>query len=141
MSVPDAVVAVIREWLAKADNDLKNAAHTLKLGQDAPTDTICFHAQQCIEKHLKALLVWRSTVFPKPHDVRALMELLPARLRPRLEGQVQDRMTAYATVKRYPGSGPDLSLTEARKAVALARRVRKEVRGRLPTAALRRKRK
>jgi hypothetical protein len=32
------VLAVIRQWVQKAENDLKNAAHTLKLGQDCPTD-------------------------------------------------------------------------------------------------------
>ncbi len=37
-------VAVAREWIQKAENDLKNAAHTLKMGSDCPTDTVCFHA-------------------------------------------------------------------------------------------------
>jgi HEPN domain-containing protein len=83
MAIPDAVAAVVREWLAKADNNLKNAAHTLTMGQDAPTDTICFHAQQCVEKYLKALLVLRSIPFARTHDIRALRMLLPARLRPR----------------------------------------------------------
>ena len=36
---------VIRQWITKAENDLKNAAHTLKLGADCPPDTVCFHAQ------------------------------------------------------------------------------------------------
>ncbi len=33
-STPKAVITVIREWLAKADNDLTTAAHTLTLGED-----------------------------------------------------------------------------------------------------------
>jgi len=141
MPVPDPVVVVIREWLAKADNDLMNAAHTLTLGEDCPTDTVCFHAQQCVEKHIKALLVFRATPFPQTHNIRVLRALLPAKLRPRLDRKVQDRLTAYATVLRYPGAGPDVPLTGARKAVAIARRVRKEVRKHLPRAALRRGRK
>lgn len=48
---------VVREWVAKAENDLKNATHTLRLGTDCPTDNVCFHTQQCVEKYLKALLV------------------------------------------------------------------------------------
>ena len=55
----EKVVAVVREWVAKAENDLKNATHSLKLGEDCPTDTVCFHAQQCVEKYLKAMLVLR----------------------------------------------------------------------------------
>lgn len=46
MPTPKTVITVIREWLAKADHDLTNAAHTLSLGVDCPTDTVCFHAQQ-----------------------------------------------------------------------------------------------
>jgi HEPN domain-containing protein len=141
MPAPEAVIAVVREWVAKADNDLKNAAHTLTLGEECPTDTVCFHAQQCAEKYLKALLVFRGTAFPKTHDIHVLCALLPPRLRPNLDSAVEDRLTQYATVLRYPGSGPDVSLAEARKAVANARRVRKEVRKHLPRAALRRARR
>jgi len=35
-------MAVVREWISKAENDLKNAANTLKMGKDCPTDTVCF---------------------------------------------------------------------------------------------------
>ncbi len=53
----DNVLAVICEWVIKTENNLKNAVHSLKLGKECPTDTVCFHAQQCVEKYLKALLV------------------------------------------------------------------------------------
>jgi HEPN domain-containing protein len=45
MPEPDKAAIVAREWIGKAENDLKTAAHTLKLGADCPTDTVCFHAQ------------------------------------------------------------------------------------------------
>ena len=137
MPAPDAVIAVIREWLGKAENDLLTAAHTLKLGADCPTDTVCFHAQQCVEKYIKALLIFQAIPFPKTHNIRSLRALLPAKLRPKLDSTVQDRLTEYATVMRYPEGGPDISLSEARQAVAIARRVRREVRKQLPRAALR----
>jgi len=141
MPAPNPVITVVREWLVKADNDLLTAAHTLTLGADCPTDTVCFHAQQCVEKYIKALLVFRATPFPRTHDVTALRALLPPKLRPKLERKIQKRLTEYATAKRYPDTEPDISLTEARKAVAVARRVRREVRRHLPRAALRRGRK
>lgn len=141
MPTPRAVITVIRDWLAKADNDLKTAVHTLTLGADCPTDTICFHAQQCVEKHIKALFVFRATAFPKSHDIHLLLALLPPKLRPKLEVKVQERLTQYATVLRYPGPGPEIARSEARKAVATARRVRREIRRHLPRAALRRERK
>lgn len=83
MSTPRAVLTVIREWLAKADNDLTNAAYTLTLGENCPTDTVCFHAQQCVEKHIKALLVFRAKPFPKTHDIHLLRALRPPKLRPK----------------------------------------------------------
>jgi len=136
MPVSKAVLTVVREWLIKADHDLTAAAQILKLGRATPTDTVCYHAQQCVEKHLKAVLVYRSVPFPKTHDIRALMALVPPRLQPAVDAAMQDRLTRYASVTRYPGSGTDISLTAARKAVALARRVRKEVRRKLPKSAL-----
>lgn len=139
MPAPDPFITLLREWLAKADNDLKNAAHTLRLGPDCPTDTVCFHCQQCVEKHIKVLLVYRATPFPKTHDIHRLRSLLPPRIRPKLDRKTQKRLTQYATALRYPPLGPDIPLAEARRAVALARRVRREVRQNLPNAALRRK--
>ena len=45
MPTPDAVITVLREWVVKAENDLKTAAHTLTLGDDCSTDTVRLHAQ------------------------------------------------------------------------------------------------
>jgi HEPN domain-containing protein len=132
-SIPeiDRVLAVVHEWVVKAENDLKNAAHVLKLMAECPTDTVCFHAQQCVEKYLKALLVLDRIDFPKTHDIERLIALLPRRDDIRLTPEQQGRLTDYATAARYPGSG-EIPLTEARRAVALARRVRKDVRSLLP---------
>ena len=79
MFEPDKeVIAVIRQWVQKAENDLKNAAHTLKLGKACPTDTVCFHAQQCVEKYVKALLVLHGIEFSRIHHISALLALVPA---------------------------------------------------------------
>jgi HEPN domain-containing protein len=138
MPAPDPVIAVIRAWLIKADHDLLTAGHTLRLGADCPTDTVCFHAQQCVEKHLKALLVFRATPFPQTHNIGLLRGLLPPRFRPKLEPRLQKRLTEYATAEGYPDAGTEIPFAEARQAVAVARRVRREVRRHLPRAALRR---
>jgi HEPN domain-containing protein len=118
---------VAQEWMAKADNDLRSAEYLLKM-EDCPTDTICFHVQQCVEKCLKALLVTQGTGFRKTHDLEELVALVPSRLRPSLDDREQDRLTEYATVTRYPGDYEPISVREARQAVGIARRVRREVR-------------
>ena len=56
-------IEVVREWVLKAENDFTNAVHTLKLKEKCPTDTVCFHAQQAVEKYLKALLVFKNLDF------------------------------------------------------------------------------
>ena len=129
--------AVIREWLVKAENDLKNAVHTLKMGEDCPTDTVCFHAQQCAEKYLKALLVMLRSDFPKTHNIEDLLALVPEDLLPELPPEDQDRLTEYATITRYPGDYEEIPLIEARRAVTLARRVRSHVRKLLPKNVVR----
>ena len=135
MPETDETLVVVREWVEKAENDLKNAAHTLELGDDAPTDTICFHAQQCVEKYLKALLVTMGTDFPKTHEISVIIALLPEGSRPDLAAEDQDRLTDYATVTRYPGGYAPIPLAEAKRAVEIARRVRGEVRKLLPNEA------
>ena len=136
MPEPEKVLLVVRGWVAKAENDLRAAAYTLKLEADCPTDTVCFHAQQTVEKYLKALLVLRGIDFPKTHDVEELMGLVPPPDRPETAEGDQGRLTDYATVTRYPGDYEPLSLTEARRAVRLARRVRRHIRALLPQEAL-----
>ncbi len=78
--------------------------------------------------------------FPKTHDVGELLLLISENARPQLVVEEQRRLTAYATVTRYPGDYEPISLAEARSAVAIARRVRKEVRARMPKEALRKRR-
>jgi HEPN domain-containing protein len=127
MREPDKAAVVAREWIAKADNDLKTAVQTLKLGTDCPTDTVCFHAQQCVEKCLKAGLIILGIAFPRTHDIEAPIGLMPKHLHFPLTIEQQRRLSLYATVLRYPGSYDIPKLSEAKEAVKLARRIRREV--------------
>lgn len=136
MSDDDAVRSVVREWVEKADNDLRNAAHTLKITRNCPTDTVCFHAQQCVEKYIKAHLTFFGIDFPMTHAIDRLAALLPSNARPMLTDDEQDQLTEYATVTRYPGGYEPIPIGEARQAVRVARRVRREIRAQLPAAAL-----
>jgi HEPN domain-containing protein len=77
MPDPEKVAAVASEWVTKAENDLKSAALILRAGKDCPTDTVCFHAQQAVEKYLNALLAAHGVQFPKTHNIHKLVEILP----------------------------------------------------------------
>jgi HEPN domain-containing protein len=126
------VIEAVRQWVEKAEGDLQAAAQLLK-SRTKPVDIVCFHAQQCIEKYLKALLIWHGLDFPKSHNLTLLFERLPVKTRPEMSSEERLRMTDYATVTRYPGDYEPITLTEARHAVALARRA---VRRSLPKPAL-----
>jgi HEPN domain-containing protein len=142
MSGPDdALQTTVRQWIEKAENDLTVAAHSLKLRDKCPTDTVCFHAQQCIEKYHKVLLIVNLIDFPKTHDLNALARLLRKPLMSLLTDEERRRLTEYATVLRYPGDYEPITLSEARGAVRIARHVRREIRHLLPKVVLRRKRK
>ena len=60
-------------WLEKADSDL-NAARWITEGF-GPFDTACFHAQQAIEKALKAFLAYNEVPIPRTHDLDELQRL------------------------------------------------------------------
>ncbi len=44
----------IAEWVAKAEADMATARRELQARQQPNHDDVCFHAQQCVEKHLTA---------------------------------------------------------------------------------------
>jgi HEPN domain-containing protein len=135
MSGNEATIRVVHEWVEKAENDLRTAQHTLKLEPDCPTETVCFHAQQCVEKYLKAYLTFEGTDFPKTHDIEALFRLLPHGILSPPEIKAQRSLTRYAVATRYPGMYDRITMREARSAVSAARKVRQEIRGLLPKQA------
>ena len=138
MHVADpAHLHVVAQWVEKAENDLTTAVFTLKLGRDSPTDIVCFHAQQCVEKYLKGLLIFYSIDFPKTHNIAAILLLMPPAIRLDISPHDQERLTDYATVTRYPGDYDPITLTETRHAVSVARRVRRHARRLLPKSTLR----
>ena len=128
------VLAVAMQWAQKAENDLTTASHTLRLRTNCPTDTICFHAQQCVEKYVKAVLVLNGIEFGRTHHISALLTLLPSGIRPQLTPEEQERFTEYAVTTRYPGDYDPISREEAQRAVQIARRIRNQIRRRLRTA-------
>ena len=121
MPAPDPLITLLREWLAKADNDLKTAAHTLKLGADCLTDTVCFHAQQCVEKYLKALLTYHQVEFPKTHNIQRLLILVSGANREGAEALNGARwLGPFGVDIRYPGDGAEMLPGDEVKAIEIA---------------------
>lgn len=123
---------IVQQWVQKAENGLRTAEHTLTLQEDCPFDTVCFHAQQCVEKYVKALLVELACDFPKSHDIGELIELLPAASQVPLSPHAQEALSLYAVITRYPGNWEPLTREEAEEAVEMANQVKGVLRARLP---------
>jgi HEPN domain-containing protein len=136
MPLDERALATVRGWVEKAENDLKIAALALRAGDDCPADAVAFDAQQCAEKYLKALPAYEGIDFPKTHDPGMPVTLLRGKVEIGLTPEQQRRLTLYATVTRYPGDYEPVTLSEAKRAVALARKVRREVRLMQPKEAL-----
>jgi len=67
--------ASTREWIAKGEEDF-SAASTLARPRKMPLwGPVCFHAQQCVEKYLKARLNEASLPVQKTHDLEQLLNL------------------------------------------------------------------
>lgn len=136
MSAGPEVLDLVRQWVLKAEEDLISAEYLLTMPGEGPYGTVCFHAQQCVEKYIKALLVFLSIDFPRVHDLGEILLLVPRELRPSLTVAEEESLTDYAAVHRYPGDYEPVTRTGADEAVAVARRVREATRGRLPAAVL-----
>jgi HEPN domain-containing protein len=114
--------AQIKEWVAKADGDCVSALREYRARKQPNYDSACFHAQQCIEKYLKAVLIKKRITFAKVHDLEVLLDLcLPAYPLWEPMREEMQLLTQYAVQFRYPGESADKE--EARQAIAAMKRV------------------
>ena len=118
------------EWIVKAEGDYATTGRELRVYDQPNYDAVCFHAQQTIEKYLKAFLQENRIAFPKTRSLIELLELcLP--LDDNLEGIRPDliRLDRYAVRYRYPGETADK--TEAQIAYEMVTTIRTILRTRL----------
>lgn len=110
-------------WLQRAQSDLALGRAALDT-PDVFLEDACFHAQQCAEKALKALLIQRRIAFPRTHVLETLLDLLRA-AEVDVPREVDEALTLtqYAVETRYPGEWEPVTDTEARSALATAAQV------------------
>lgn len=65
----------VAEWISKAEGDFLTAGRELRARKSPNYDAVCFHAQQCAEKYLKAVLQENERNIPKIHNLIELMIL------------------------------------------------------------------
>ena len=115
--------SAVTEWMAKAEGDWE--ALEILLSRDSPRlrESVVFHAQQCVEKLLKARLIQLGQSVDKIHDLAALSRQLEA-----VDGQwswdAEDLtdLSSGAVLARYPGF--ETSAEEQVELVQIARGLR-----------------
>ncbi len=116
----------VKEWIAKAEGDFDVAQLVLRADLRPNYDAVCFHAQQCVEKLMKAVLIHHATKPPRIHDLVALGEVVQP-----VQGSwtppVRELrfLTQGAILFRYPGESA--TREKAETAVAFCGRLRDEL--------------
>ena len=120
----------VRDWVVKAEEDYEVARALLRKHSLGVNNAICFHAQQCAEKYLKAFLVLYRIAFPKTHDLLDLLELAK-RADTTLELLRSDliQLEPYAVEFRYPGE--HATRNDARRSAQVMSHIRLALRDRL----------
>jgi len=119
--------ASTREWISKAEEDFR-AAMILSRPRKKPLwGTVCFHAQQCVEKYLKARLNEGSIPIHKTHDLEQLLNAAIA-LEPLWSAfrAALKRLTDAAVLPRYPGNV--FTKIEGQRALKTCKSLRREAR-------------
>jgi len=118
------------EWIAKAEGDFATAKRELSATEQPNYDAVCFHAQQCVEKYLKAFLQEANIVFPRTHDLADLLALAVT-IQPTWTSMTPDlnALSAFAVEYRYPGDSADVN--EAQESVQKCTSARQVIRSAL----------
>ncbi len=99
---------ITTEWIMKAEGDYHTMLRESQASDFPNYDAVCFHAQQCAEKYLKAILCQAAIQFTKIHDLTAILEIV-LETKPDWERFREDLayLSAFAVSSRYPGDAAD----------------------------------
>ena len=117
---------LVNEWIVKAEEDYRTIEELYNKSPSDFANTICFHAQQCAEKYLKALLTRSGIEPPWIHTLETLLDLIISKI-PELEEYrvMLVQLTPYATEYRYPGKV--VNQQDAKDCVNIIRKFRNDV--------------
>lgn len=106
------------DWLRHAKSDLELAR--VNPPPIVMLEGLCFHAQQAVEKSLKAILISFDVPFPRTHNIGVLLDLLPTDIV--IPDLVQESaiLSDYAVMTRYPHDLEPVDTDEYLRAVEIA---------------------
>lgn len=106
------------ELLKIARGDL-GSARDLSKGTEGRPENVCYIAEQCIEKCLKAVVCFLGKPVPHTHDLEAIVQLIPPQNSPP-DAEQLGTFTEYATVRRYEEGYEILSNEDLKNVIELA---------------------
>jgi len=95
-----------RALLKKAGEDAWALVH-LATEPDAPLAVLGFHAQQAVEKALKAVLASRSVEYPRTHNLGLLTAMVRDQRMDPPRTDLMAALTAFGVGMRYPADLPE----------------------------------
>lgn len=127
----ESKIEIVKMWFKKAGNDLKNMENNLN-SADVPADSVCFHAQQAIEKYIKGATVYYGENVTKTHDLVHLLTAIGKHI-PELndfENEL-DEISHYGVEIRYPDFSEDVPLEDAEKAYQMSLKIKQIIEGKI----------
>lgn len=115
--------SAVPEWRRKAEADWIAAQTLRSQNNEELHDVVVFHAQQCIEKLLKARLIQLEQPIQKVHDLAALSQTLSS-VDPSWCWDLDELtdLSTGAVLARYPGF--DMTVEDSAELIGLASRLR-----------------
>jgi HEPN domain-containing protein len=110
----------LKNWLFRANEDILVIENLFNSQPELFASSICFHAQQAIEKFLKAFLVYHDIDFPKTHDLDFLL-MECKKINDKIFDIDLGNLTDFGVSMRYPDDFylPDDSETHLYRNLAL----------------------
>jgi HEPN domain-containing protein len=91
----------LKQWISKADEDLFVISKLTESGIFA-TSSVCFHAQQAVEKYLKAYLISNGNDIKKTHNIEYLLSECET-IDPDFSAIDPRNLSDFGVDVRYPG--------------------------------------
>jgi HEPN domain-containing protein len=119
------IILLVENWIKRAESDLKIGKDEIATEEPA-TDGICFHMQQCVEKYLKAYLIFHQKHFRKTHNIAKLVELCKETDREfeEIYRFGASNLTDFAVEIRYGEDFYFPTVEEAKEAIEIAEKVK-----------------
>jgi len=113
----------IQNWLFRANEDISVIHSLTGIDSEFYTSTICFHAQQAVEKFLKAFLIYHDVDFPKTHDLDFLLAKCQHIDKSSFEIDLKS-LTDFGVTIRYPDDFYIPGVKETEEYVKIAEEIR-----------------